>query len=137
MCAIDLFSKYASVVPLKDKRGISIVNTFQEIISRGRKPDKIWVGQGSKFSNNSFKDFLRMNNIEVYSTYNEGKSVVAERFIKTLKIKIFKQITPISKNIYFNVLGNIVNKYNNTVHRTIKLRPIEVASNAYAEYNED
>ena len=80
LCAIDLFSKYASVVPLKDK---SIVNAFQKIISEGRKPNKIWF-----LYNNSFKDFLKINNIEMYSTYNEGKSVVAKRFIRTLKNKI-------------------------------------------------
>ena len=109
MCAIDLFSKYAWVVPLKDKRGISIVNAFQKIISEGRKPNKIWVDQGSEFYNNSFKDFLKINNIEMYSTYNEGKSVVAERFIRTLKNKIFKHMTVVSKNVYFDVLEDIVN----------------------------
>ena len=56
----------------------------------------------------------------MYSTYNEGKSVVAERFIRTLKNKIFKHMTAISKNVYFDVLDDIVDKYNNTVHRTIK-----------------
>ena len=137
LCAIDLFSKYAWVVPLKDKRGISIVNAFQKIISEGRKPNKIWVDQGSEFYNNSFKDFLKINNIEMYSTYNEGKSVVAERFIRTLKNKIFKHMTAVSKNVYFDVLDDIVDKYNNTVHRTIKMKPIDVTSDSYAEYNED
>ena len=132
----DLFSKYAWVVPLKDKRGISIVNAFQKIISKGRKPNKIWVDQGSEFYNNSFKDFLKINNIEMYSTYNEGKSVVAERFIRTLKNKIFKHMTAVSKNVYFDVLDDIVNKYNNTVHRTTKMKPIDIKSNSYAEYNE-
>ena len=88
MCAIDLFSKYAWVVPLKDKRGITIVNAFQKIISKGRKPNKIWVDQGGEFYNNLFKRFLKSNNIEMYSTYNEEKSVVAERFIRTFKNKI-------------------------------------------------
>ena len=78
-----------------------------------------------------------MNNIEMYSTYNERKSVVAERFIRTLKNKIFKHMTAISKNVYFDVLDDIVNKYNNTVHRTIKMKPIEVTDDYYAEYNED
>ena len=100
LCAIDLFSKYAWVVPLKDKRGISIVNAFQKIISKGRKPNKIWVDQGSEFYNNSFKDFLKINNIEIYSTYYEGKSVVAKRCIGTLKNKIFKHMKAISKNFY-------------------------------------
>ena len=85
LCAIDLFSKYAWVVPLKDKKGTSIVNAFQKIISEERKPNRIWVDRGKKFYNNSFKDFLKINNIEIYSTCNEGKSVVAERFIRTLK----------------------------------------------------
>ena len=137
MCAIDLFSKYTWIVPLKDKRGITIVNAFQKIISKGRKPNKIWVDQGSEFYNKSFKDFLKINNIEMYSTYNEGKSVVAERFIRTLKNKIFKHMTAVSKNVYFDVLDDIVNKYNNTVHRTIKMKPIDVTSDSYAEYNED
>ena len=71
----------------------------------------------------------------MYSTYNEVKSVVAERFIRTLKNKNFKHMTAISKNIYFDVLDDIVNKYNNNVHRTIKMKPIEVTDNYYAEYN--
>ena len=89
LCAIDIFSKYAWVVPLKDKRGITIANAIQKIISEGRKPNKIWVNQGSEFYNNSFEGFLKINDIEMYSTYNEGKSVVAERFIRTLKKQHF------------------------------------------------
>ena len=133
-----MFSKYACVVPLKDKRGISIVNAFQNISgSSNRKSNKIWVDQGGEFYNNLFKRFLEINNIEMYSTYNEWKSVVAERFIRTLKNKIFKHMAAISKNVYFDVLDDIVNKYNNTVHRTIKMKPIDVTSDSYAEYNED
>ena len=79
---------------------------------------------------------MKINNIEIYSTYNEGKSVVAERFIRTLKNKILKHMTAISKKVYFDALGDIVDKYNNTVHRTIKVNPIDVASDSYAEYNE-
>ena len=127
LCAIDLFSKYAWVIPIKDKKGTSIVNAFQKIISEGRKPNKIWVDQGSEFYNNSFKDFLKVNNIEMYSTYNDWKSVVAERFIKN---KIFKYMTAISKNVYFDVLDDIVTKYNNTVHRTIKMKSIDVTSDS-------
>ena len=78
-----------------------------------------------------------MNNIEMYSTFNEGKSVVAERFIKTLKNKIYKHMTAISVNVYVDALGDIVNKYNNTVHRTVKMKPIDVTDNSFAEYNEE
>ena len=69
----------------------------------------------------------------MYSTYNEGKSVVAERFIKTLKNKIFKNITAISKNVYFDVLYDIVDKYNNTVHRTMKMKPIDITDDFYVK----
>ena len=74
--AIGLFSKYAWVAPIKDKKGTSIVSPFQKIISEGKKTNKIWVDQGSESCNNSFKDLLKTNNIEIYSTYNEGNSVV-------------------------------------------------------------
>ena len=91
LCVIDVFSKYAWVVPLKDKIGISIVNAFQIILKEfKRKPNKIWVDTGSEFYTISFKQWLKNNDIEMYSANNEGKSVVAERFIKTLKNKIDK-----------------------------------------------
>ena len=137
LCAINLFSKYAWVIPLKGKKGTSIVNAFKKIISKGRKPNKIWVDQGSEFYNQSCKDFLKLNDIEMYSTYNKWKSVVAERFIRTLKSKIFKRMTAISKNVYVDVLDDIVNKYKNTIHRTIKMKPIDVTDDSFAEYNEE
>ena len=80
--------------------------------------------------------FLKINNIEMYSTY-EGISAVAERFIRTLKNKFFKHTTAVSKNVFFDVLDDIVNKYNNTVHRSIKMKSIDVTSDSYAEYNDD
>ena len=94
LCVIDIFSKYAWVVPLKDKKGISIVKAFQ-IISKqlNRKPNKIWADKGSVFYNVYFKKWLRDNDILMCSTHNEGKSVVAERFIRTLKSKIYKYMT--------------------------------------------
>ena len=73
----------------------------------------------------------------MYSIHNKGKSVVAERFIRTLKNKIFKHMTAISKNVYFDVLDDIVNKYNNTVHRTIKMKPIDVENNTYVNSNKE
>ena len=97
MCSIDLLSKYAWVIPIKYKKGVSTVNAFKEISSKARKPNKIWLDQGSEFYNHSFKDFLKINNYEMYSTYNEEKSVIAQRFIRTLKSKIFKHMTAISK----------------------------------------
>ena len=137
LCAIDSVSKYGWVVPLKVKKRITIVNGFQKIISKVRRPKKIWVDQGGELYNKLFKIFLKINNVEMYSTYNEVKSVVAERFNRMLKNKIFNHMTAVSKNVYFDVLDDIVNKYNNTVHRTIKMKPIDVISDYYAEYNKD
>ena len=76
---------------------------------------------------------MKINNREIYSTYNEGKSVVAERFIRTLKNKILKRVTAISNNVYFDVLDDIDNKYNNTIHKTIEMKPIDVMGDSYAE----
>ena len=73
----------------------------------------------------------------MYSTCNEGKSVVLERFIRTLENKIFKHMAAVTKNVYLDALDDIVNKYNNIVHRTIKMKPIDVKSDSYAEYNEN
>ena len=130
LCAIDLYSKYAFVIPLKDEKGISIVNGFNKIIKQSnRKPNKIWVDQGGEFYNNAFKKWLSDIDIIMYSTYNEGKSVVAERFIRTLKNKLYKHMTAISKNVYYDVLDDIVNKCNNTKHSTIKMKPIDFKNN--------
>ena len=126
LCVIDLYSKYAWVVPVKDKKGETIVAAFQEILGKGRKPNKIWVDRGSEFYNSKMNRFLEENNIERYSTFNEGKSVVAERFIRTLKNKIYKHMTSVSKNVYIDALPKIVQTYNNTYHRTIKMKPNEV-----------
>ena len=71
----------------------------------------------------------------MYSTYNEGKSAVAERFIRTLKNKIYKHMTAISKIVYFNVSNYTVDEYNNTYHKTIKMKPIDVKNDSFAEYN--
>ena len=87
----------------------------------GSKPYKIWVNKGSEFYYRSMKSWLKDNGIEMYSTHNEGKSVIAERFVRTLKIKIYKCLTSVSKNVYIDKLDEIVNKYNNAYHRTTKM----------------
>ena len=126
LCVIDLYSKYAFVVPLKDKKGISTVNAFNKIIKQSeRKPNKIWVDQGGEFYNSVFKKWLLDNDIIMHSTYNEGKSVVAERFIRTLKNKLYKYMKSTGKNVYYDVLDDAVNEYNNTKHSTIKIKPID------------
>ena len=132
LCVIDIYSKYAWVIPLKDKKRITITSAFQKILDQlNHKPNKIWVDKDSEFYNRSMKSWLEKSDIEVYSTHNERKSVVAEKFIRTLKNEIYKYMTSISKNVYIDKLDNIVNKYNNTYHSTIKMKFIDVKSNTY------
>ena len=107
---------------------------FQKILDNSsRKPNKIWVDKESEFYNSSFKKCLKDNDIEMYSTHNEGKSVVAERFIRTLKNKIYKHMTAVSKNVYIDKLDDIVNKYNNRDHRKNKMEPADVKDNTYID----
>ena len=132
LCVIDTFSKYAWDVPLKDKKGVSIATAFQSILKQtNRKPNKIWVDKGSEFCNASFKKWLQDNDIVMYSTLSEGKSAVAERFIRTLKSKIYKHMTSISKNMYIDKLVDIVNEYNNAYHTAIKMKHTDVKDNTY------
>ena len=139
LCVIDIFNKYAWVVPLKDKKSISIVKAFQIVLkqSNSRKPNKIWVDKGSEFYNAYFKKWLRDNDIVMYSTHNEEKSVVAERFIGTLKNKTYKYMTSISKNVYIDKLDDIVDEYNNTYHTSIKMKPIDVKDNTYTNADKE
>ena len=88
LCVIDIFSKYAWIVPLKDKKDASIVSAIQSILKQSnRKPKKIWIDKGSEFYKSSFKKWLQDNDIVMYSTHNEVKSVVAERFLRTQRRK--------------------------------------------------
>ena len=98
---------------------------------------KIWVDKGSEFYNGSMKPWLEKNDIEMYSTHNERKSVVAERFIRTIKNKIYKHMTSISKNVYNDKLDDIVNEYNNTKHRRTKMKPVDVKDNTYIDFGKE
>ena len=135
MRVTDIFSKYAWVFPLKDKKGVRIVDAFKKILDDfNRKPNKILADKGSEFYNSSSKKWLKDNDIEMHSIHNEGKSVVAEIFIKTLKTKIFKYTNSILKNVYIYKLDDIVNEYNNAHHRTIKMRPVDVKDNTFIDF---
>ena len=119
---------------MKDKKGASIVDAFQVMLDKsGCKPNNIWVDKGSEFYNSSFKKWLKYKDIEMYSIHNEGKSIVAERFIRTLMTKNCKYMTSVSKNLYIDKLNDIVNEYNNTYHSTIKIKPVDVKDNTYID----
>ena len=88
---------------------MQLKNALQKILdSSSRKPSKIWVHQGNEFYNNLFKTFLKINNIEIYSTYNEGESVVAERFMRTSKKKIFKHMTVLDEILMSKLIFQIM-----------------------------
>ena len=93
----------------------------------------MWVNKGSEFYNSSLKKWLKDIDIEMYSIHNGGKSVVAERFMRTLKTKIYKYMTAISENVYIDKLDDIVNEYNNAYHITIKAKLVDVRNNTYID----
>ena len=95
------------------------------------------MDKGSEFYNSSFKKWLKDNSIEKYSTHNIDKSVVAEQFMRTLKNKIYIYMTSISKNVYIDKLADIVNEYNNTYHRTIKMKFIDVKDNTCIDFGKE
>ena len=97
----------------------------------------MWVDKGSAFYNRSIKLWSENNDIEMYSTHKEGKSVIAEGFIRTLKSKTYKYMTSVSENVYIDKLDDIVNKYNNAYHSTIKIRPVDVKSNKYIDFSKE
>ena len=89
---IDVFTKYAWVKPLKDEKGKTVRNPFIKIVNESnRKPNKLWVDQGREFYNKLMQGWLDNNDILMYFTHNEDKSVIAERFVKTLKAKVYKR----------------------------------------------
>ena len=113
------------------------MDAFQKKLDKsGHKPSKIWVDKGSEFYNNSFKKWLKDNDIEMYPMHEE-KSVVAERFIRMLKTKIYKYMTSVSKNVYIDKLDDIVGEYNNTYQRKIKMKPIDVKDNIYTDFKNE
>ena len=137
LCVIDIYSKYAWVIPVKDKKGTTITNAFQKKLNDSNfKPNKIWVDKISEFYNRTMKSFLQNNNIEMSSTLNKGKSVATESFIRTLKNKIYKYMT-IAKNVYTDKLDHIVKKYNNKYHKLLKMKPVDVKSNTYIDSSKE
>ena len=110
---------------------------FKKVYESNHNLNKIWVDKGSEFYNRSMKSWLGKNDTEMHSTHNEGKPVIAERFIRTLKNKIYKYMTAVSKNMYIAKLDDMVNKYNNTYHSAIKMKPVDLKPNTYIDSNKE
>ena len=127
LMVIDVFSKYGWIVPLKDKKGESVTKAFSEIFKEGRKPQYLWVDKGKEFYNKHLKDLLEKYNIQIYSTENEEKSSVVERWNRTIKTKMWKQFTIQGNTQYLDMLPKILKQYNNTKHSSIKMTPVEAS----------
>ena len=121
LAVIDVFSKYGWLIPLKDKIGKSVASVLK-IILKERKPEKMWVDKGKEFYNKDVKDL-----IELYSTENEEKSSVVERWIRTMKEKMWKYFSANSTNVYINVLPDLVREYNNMRHFSIKMTRVKAS----------
>ena len=127
LTCIDIFSKYSWVIPLKDKKGITIKNALEKIFNK-RKPKFLWTDKGTEFYNKQVQDLLNENNIKLYSTNNsEIKSAVIERFNRTFKNMMYKKFTENNNTIFYNILDELVNNYNNKHHSTIKMTPGEAS----------
>ena len=122
LVVIDLFSKYAWLTPLKNKKGESVANALQDIFET-RKPNKMWVDDGKEFWNKNVRSL-----VELYSTKNEEKSCVVERLNRTLKEDMWKYFSANNTFKYIDILQTFVDKYNNEFHESIKMTPIEASN---------
>lgn len=122
LTVIDVFSKYGWIVPLKSKTGVEVAEAFNKIFKK-RQPQKLWVDKGKEFYN---KNVMALR-VELYSTENEEKSSVVERWNRTMKEKMFKYFSANSTKTYVDVLDEMVNDYNNTKHSSIKMTPVDAS----------
>ena len=127
LTVIDVFSKYGWIWPLKNKTGLEVENAFKNIFAEGRVPEKLWVDKGKEFYNQHVKKLLDSDNITMYSTENEEKSTVVERWNRTMKNKMYKYFTTNMTRTYIDVLPEMVDKYNRTKHRSIGMTPFEAS----------
>jgi hypothetical protein len=125
---IDVLSKYAWSVPMKNKTAETTLNAFKEIVKEsGRIPKHIWVDRGLEFYNKYMTEWLKENNIIRYSTYSEHKSVVVERFNRTLKEMMWKRFTAENTRNWIDMLDGLMYKYNNKLHSTIGMSPVKAS----------
>ena len=121
---IDVFSKYGWAEPLKNKTGVEIVKAFTKIWEGNQKPPKyLWTDKGKEFDNKLFRSLLEKKKVHMYWTENEEKSSVVERWNRTIKSKMWKYFTKNRTGVYIDVLPSIIEKYNDTYHRSIKCTP--------------
>jgi hypothetical protein len=123
LMVIDGFSKFGWVVPLKTKTGMEVAQAFSTLWKAQKPPQKLWVDKGKEFYNKHMETLMAKHHVEIYSTENEGKSVVVERWNRTMKGIMYRYFTANNTKKYLDILPAMINKYNNTVHRSIKCTP--------------
>ena len=121
---LDFFSKYGWIVPLETKTGLEVSQALASIF-RGNKPKMLWVDKGKEYYNRHVLDLLAKDKIQIYSTENEEKSSVCERWNRTIKTKMYKQFTIENNTVYIDILPKILSSYNNSKHRSIGMTPKE------------
>ena len=129
LTVIDIFTKYAWAIPLKNKSGLSITNGFKIVLSENRKPEKLWVDRGSEFYNKIFKSSLKEYETKLYSTYSGVKAVFIERFSRTLLHIINKLMFINGDGNWVNILNDAVVTYNKNIHSTINMTPVDASNN--------
>ena len=132
LTCIDVLSKYAWAIPLKSKSGGALIDGFKKILKSGRKPDVLQTDKGTEFTNREFQSFLKENKISFFTTQNETKASVVERFNRTLKTKMYKYFTATNSHVYVKALPKLMIAYNHAYHRSIKTTPASV-NNSNAE----
>ena len=127
LMVLDVFSKYGWIIPLKDKKGETVAEALKTILKEGRKPEYLWTDKGKEYYNKHVKELLDKNKITLYSTENEEKSSVCERWNRTIKTKMWKQFTVQGNTQYLEMLPKLVKQYNNTRHSSTKMTPTEAS----------
>jgi hypothetical protein len=126
LTVIDVLSKYAWAEPIKTKTGENLVKVFEKILKKGRKPETFHTDKGTEFMNRKFQAFLKKHNIRFFTTQNETKASIVERFNRTLKTKMWKYFTAKNTLKYVDILQKLVKSYNHSRHRSIGMRPVDV-----------
>lgn len=129
LTCIDVLSKYAWVVPLKNKTGDSLIRAFQSILKQGRCPKSLQTDKGTEFVNRKFQTFLKQQGIHFFTTHNEEtKASIVERFNRTLKTKMWRYFTKHNTHSYLPIIQHLVHAYNHSYHRSIKRTPSSVTA---------
>ncbi len=132
---IDVFSRYGWAYPLKNKTGGEVLRAFRELLETGQKPPEyLWTDKGREFDNRVFRSFLDEQHVHLYWTENEEKSCIVERWNRTIKSWMWKYFTLHRTGVYINILPDLIERYNNTYHRSIKTTPAEARKPSNREH---